>query len=249
MKHNENVCILLACFLLLVSCQAQLTEIEPEPTLDIITLAVQPELTHWLPKVAQCADALPNFAIITRITPQPEEVTSEADLVLRLGERTDEDPFVTVLGTEDLVVFGGQGVPVTVLSLESLQALFTGAVTHWDQLPEELSVASVLDETIQILSYPEGNALRSLFSETYLESQPIKDEAFIFSTNDALEALLDHHPTAIGYGLASNLTPGEKILAITGIDQNKTQQYVLAITENEPQNLLRQLLLCLQESQ
>ncbi len=51
-----------------------------------------------------------------------------------------------------------------------------------------------------------------------------------------------------GYTLASQVPTGFVPLSITGLEQDPTF-YVLAVTAAEPENGLRQLLLCLQDSQ
>jgi hypothetical protein len=247
MKHKKRAILFLIALIFLVSCQAPAPEDHLEPTLETFSLAIIPELTHWLPVVAQCANTLPNFAIITQITPQPGVHASDADLILRLGERTEADPYVTVLGYEEIVVVAGREVPVASLSLESLQAIFTGNLTEWGQIAEIETEETDEDQPIQVLSYPEGNPLRALFIETYLDKQPMLEDTSIFSTLDTLKNLLEMNPTAIGYLLASQVSSGMQTLAITDIDPQSTQHYVLAITAAEPQGALRQILLCVQD--
>ena len=248
MPLKKPVFIFLIFLLGLASCQSATPIDRTEPTLEVITLSITPELTHWLPEVTRCADDLPYFAIITQVTPQTADLTSDVDLILRLGERTDEDPFVTLLGYEELVVIAGEGVPVTSLSLESLQAIFTGTATHWSQIAGDGKAQIDSNQPVQVLSYPDGNILRPLFSDTYLESQPITADVMVFSTLDYLEALLDEYPYAVGYLLRSQVPDKLDTVEIENVEPPEIQHYVLAISMQEPQGKLRQLILCLQSS-
>ena len=248
MHHKNRVFIFLLFLLGLAACQSASPIDRTEPTLEVISLSITPELTHWLPEVARCAGDLPNFAIITEVTPQTTELTSDPDLILRLGERRDGDAFVTLLGYEELVVIAGNDVPVTTLSLDNLQAIFTGTVTHWSQIAGEGVAQIDLNQPVQVLSYPDGNILRALFSDTYLESQTIAGDVIIFSTLDYLKTLLEKHPYAVGYLLKSQVYDNLETIDIEDLQSPEIQHYILAISSQEPQGKLRQLLLCLQSS-
>ena len=69
----------------------------------------------------------------------------------------------------------------------------------------------------------------------------------IFSTADALTALLQENPTAITYTLAGQIPPTAQVLPITGLDSGASQLYIIAISQSEPEGTARFLLLCLQD--
>lgn len=215
----------------------------------IITLKVTPALTHWLPAIAACANPIDDFGIVTQIVPPEDLNLDEADLVLRMGEQHEDDPFSAVMGSEKLVVVAGKEVPLTSLSISTLQAIYTGLLFNWTEVPEINSGAFESTQPIQPLTFPEGYELRHLFTAAYLNANDIYRDALVFSTSDTLKTYLTAHPFSIAYLLESQVPDGFRILNITGFTPSSTQALVLAVTDQEPEGKLRQLLLCLQDSQ
>jgi len=215
--------------------------------MEIIQIQVSPASAHWMGAVAQCSDQIPNLGIYRKILPIDELDLSSSDLILRLGARQELDPFVTLLGTEEIVLVAGQDVPVDALSLETVHAIFTSMITQWDQVPEAQAVMDK-SQPIRTLSYPSGHELRRLFETSILNSASIVSNPIAFSTITTLENLLIEHPFAIGYALKGQVPEGVHILNITSDTPQPVLQYVLAITPQEPTGLLRELLLCLQNA-
>lgn len=240
--------IALISLLLLAACQAQFDPATETPTLEIINLQVTPAAAHWMDAVAECSQQIPNLGIYRQILPVSELDLGTADLILRLGEPRETDPFVTVLGTEEIVLVVGEDVPVSSLSLESVQAIFTGMYTNWEQVPESQKTNMEGNQSIRTLSYPPGHELRILFETAFLGSEPIASDPIVHFTNETLENLLKENPTAIGYALKSQTPRGLRTLSIASDNLQPGLQYVLGITPQEPEGCLRQLLLCLQNA-
>ncbi len=218
------------------------------PPFEIIEMQITPALEHWLPAVASCADGLPNFGVYTQVLARNQLELQEADLILRLGQRMDSDPHAAIMGYENLVVFTGDIVPVDTISLVSLQSIFTGEITNWEDVPEVIQDGLVINQEILTLAYPKNHELRVLFMRIFLDEQTIQSFPQIFSTINALEIILAENPYAIGFGLQSQLPDNGKLLEITDENVLPIQQYVLAITAQEPEGNLEQLLLCLQSN-
>jgi len=213
---------------------------------EIITLQTTPSLEHWLTEVADCANGISDFAIVTQILPTAELDPNLADLTLRLGDRRESDPFVTLMGVEHIIILAGREVPVGSLSLEGLQRVFAGEIRNWNQVPEVVEAGLEINQFTPTLSYPAGHELRLLFQSAYLENRAIAGEALIFSTEAALEANLESNPYALAYTLESLAPEGVKSLTVTDFTAARSQHKVLALTPEEPTGKLRQLLLCLQ---
>jgi hypothetical protein len=215
--------------------------------IEIITLQTTPSLEHWLPEVAACAGGIPDFAVVTHIKPLGELDLEQADLVLRLGDRLDSDPFVAVLGLERTILLAGTDVPVNALSLESLQGIFTGEIRNWSEVPEVKEAGLAINQPIPTLSYPDGHELRLLFQQAYLDDAILGADTLVFSTEAYLQSLLEANPYAIAYTLESRKPPQTQTLIIREFEPARAQHKVLAITPEEPAGKLRQMLLCLQE--
>lgn len=213
---------------------------------EIIELQITPAVEHWLLRVAACAEGIPDFGIYTQILPRNEVSLDESDLILRLGERLESDPYVAVMGTEKIVVVAGEDVPVSSLSMESLQALYAGEINRWSDVPETEDGGAA---PITLMAYPEGHEIETLFTRAYLNDEPVAAAAQTFSTVDFLQKLLEMYPTAIGYLLESQVPEGMRTLVITDDQPIPSLQYLLAITAQEPQGRLKALLTCLQNAQ
>jgi len=249
MKYNIWRNSIIIFTLLLTACNGVVIEPSPEPTLELITLQITPELEHWLPRVSQCAYSIDNIGIYTEIRTQESLDIDQTDLVLKLGKRDEGDPFVSVMGYEELVLVGGSETTIDTISIDSLQRIFRGEITNWGDLPEVINQGIEINQPIQTLAYPEGHILQQLFSLAYLNSEPVQTEPILYSTAEGLSEKLREYPYGIAFLLKSHTNNDLKIIAITDMGIDATQQYVLAVTKTEPQGGLKQLLLCLQNMQ
>jgi len=139
-------------------------------------------------------------------------------------------------------------VPLRSLSIENLRAIFTGSIENLNDISDNSTGSTEEDQPIQILTYPQGHHLRLLFSQTYLDSQDIDPDAQLLSTSDSVIDHIQSNPYAIAYILKSQVPAGINLLEVTDLDPLAAQYNVLAVTQIFPQGDLRQLLLCLQNS-
>ena len=248
MRKRYIILLLILFSVLLSSCEQEETVSTPEPTLEIINLQILPELEPLTPKISQCANSIEGLGIYTEIVVHNEIDLDKADLVLRLGQRQENDPYVAVMGYEELVLIRGNEVPVSSLSIESIIAIYSGEITNWGDVPELKEQEIDINQPLQTLSYPEGNIVRELFSRSFLKNKPIESDPIIYSTPGGLDRKLKENPYGIAYLLRNQLTDQPDILTITDFDPELAQQLILAITNREPEGKLKQLLLCLQDS-
>ncbi len=247
MNRFARILLGLALLAVMAACADAPPVPAPTPTPEVVDLHITPAVAHWLTDVAACAEGIPGFGVYTEVLPRADLSNEQSDLVLRLGERLAGDPFVSVVGLEDIVLAAGRDVPVDALSLESLQAIYAGEITAWADVPEykgDESAGSI--QAITTLTYPLGHEIELLFRRAYLEDGPIAARSQTFSTIPYLADLLDAHPHALGYLLASQATEGMRVLPVTADREIASEQWVLAVTSSEPEGKLKQLLLCLQ---
>ena len=237
--------------LILFGVMAACAEPPPEPiptsTPEVVDLQITPAVAHWLPAVAGCAEDIPGFGVYTQVLPRVELSVEHSDLILRLGERLEGDPFVSFVGLDDIVLVAGQDVPVDALSVESLQAIYAGEITIWAEVPEYNGDADSGVQPITTLSYPSGHEIELLFRRAYLDDEPVDANSQTFSTIPFLADLMDAHPYALGYLLASQVPEGMRVLPVIAEREIASEQWVLAVTSSEPEGKLKQLLLCLQD--
>ena len=249
MRYLRFTLILLLSVMILAACMPGIETPAERPDFEVITLQITPALAHWLPEVAACAGALDYFGVQTQVLPRIHLNLTDADLLLRLGPRMDTDPHVAVMGYEEIVVFTGEDVPLDSLSLESLRAIYTGKITRWEEVPEVIEQNLEINQRITTFAYPEEHEIRTLFESTFLDQQPIESNPQLYTTMPFLGSLLEEDPYAVGFGLLSQMPGGSQRLMITDENGFSGQQFVLAVTPEEPGGNLLQLLLCLQTAQ
>jgi hypothetical protein len=248
MKSRHFFWLAILFVLLLSGCAPAGSDGQESSEITVVSLQTTPGLAHWLPKAADCAAIVPDLGIYSEIVPHTALDPDQADLTLRLGERLETDPFISVLGSERLVIVAGADVPVESLSAESLRAIYDGKWETWSSVPEVTGLG--ISETFSViaLSYPKGDELEQLFSQIYLSNIPITSNPLRYSTVDRLRTLLEQNPSAIGFTLECQVPAGVRTLAVTDLE-GSPELLVLAITPVEPADGLRQLLLCLQDTQ
>jgi len=231
---------------LLASCTPESSIPNEGSELTIINLQVTPALIHWLSQAATCANSIPDFGVYTRVF-QPESLDlNDADLILRMGEPQEKDPHIAVMGIEELVIVVGNQVPLSSISLSSLRAIFNGRLKNWSEVPEIIDANIEIKQPIQPWSYPEGHELNIWFTDSILLIDDIAPNVKISSTVETLQNEFQKNPYGISYLLKSQMREGFQKLSITGINPPLIQYYVLVITNEEPSDRVKQLLLCLQ---
>ena len=141
----------------LISCTSGADLHATKADLEVIDLQIIPELQHWLPEIAACAESIPEFGITTHILPDNALALNSTDLIIRLGTRRESDPYVTVLGTEEIVIVIGANVPLSSINHNDLLNIYSGKMTDW---------GDETGSTIQTFSFPEGSTLQQIFVET-----------------------------------------------------------------------------------
>jgi hypothetical protein len=233
----------------MAGCAEEIPLAEEKPAPEVVALQVTPAVEHWLPLVAECAEGIPNFGVYTQVLPRSELSLAESDLILRLGERLESDPFVAIMGIEEIVIVAGEDVPVSSLSLEDLRAIYAGTKTLWGEVVDGGYGGSVMGQPITPLSFPAGHEVEILFKRAYLGDELIQVNPQEFMTVPFLENLLLRYPYAIGYLLKSQVPEEMRVIEIVSDEPVPNRQYVLAVTAQEPTGGVKQLLLCLQNSQ
>ena len=215
-----------------------------------IRVQITPALTHWLPKINSCATNLGDANLILDILPPANLDRQTADLIMRFGQRTEGDNFVSVLSNENLVLILHPDNPLIDISTYSLREIVIGVTTNWDQLQElQTSVASY-DLPIVLFSFGENNDLYAVLTEALMVTDPFNQLAIYVPSWEVMRQSVADTPGAIGYLLQSQADAQVKVLDMLAHSDLaiSLEQPVLAITQSESQGSLRQLLLCLQNS-
>ncbi len=222
-----------------------------ENELDIIRCQITPGLKHWLPKIQTCMNtSTVNSGLTVDLLPESDLTLDEADLVIELGPKETDDPFISVIGEETLIILLGADVPIQTISQSELTQIFTGQYQTWGELAAIPADSSAAVQPIQVFSYPPGHELRQTFTDRIMNGSTITESAQMVNTVEAWTASIENAPFGISYGLESQITSSRiQTLAIEDDDPAGRQLLVLAVTPKEPSGSLKSLLLCLQDTQ
>ena len=217
----------------------------PQP----ILAAYRPAVQTLLPELAACAANYPAIALYTQpdVRPLPE---IKADLILYLGDDglSESTYTATLLGYETLVVIVNANNPLTSLTRQELQAIYTGETNTWQAGDQETE--------IQAWTYATQEGARHTFENAVLGSTTLTNRVFLAASPQAMLEAIASEANAIGYLPGSWLLPGapaptEGVHAIR-LDEtiaNQLRLPVLALTPSAPQGMLQAVLLCLQEAE
>jgi hypothetical protein len=220
----------------------------PPPTLQAINLYYPASLQPWAEMLSSCAAANPQTAVyFAQITNPPSEFPTDT-LVLSLGQPIQPIAgyYLDQLGWEQVVVIVNQANPITQLSTDQLKEIFSGQMETWKEGAQQ---------TIQIWVLPDSEPTRQIFDSALQLIQPLAANAMLAPNPEAMMTAISKDPGAIGYlpqsFLNSNGLFNSEKVKLVNLDtpiKGNLHQPVIAITRTEPAGALRDLVVCLQNT-
>jgi len=217
----------------------------PAPTPEAIGVIYSVALQPWADKVAYCASNNPLIALYFTHSDTLDTNLVDNDIFLELGETSQDvqESKLFQVGWEQIVVVVNKDNQLSQLS-DDLKSIFTGQVSKWD---------NASNQPIQIWVMPEGDPTRTIFDNAVMGTQPISSEAMLAPDPAAMLEAISGNIDSIGYLPRSFLNVRDsafaskvKILQLDTSLEAELHQPVIAITKNDPEGLLRNLLVCLQ---
>ncbi len=144
---------------------------------------------------------------------------------------------VTPLALTSLHIIAHPQIPIDVLSLQQLHAVFTGAITDWADLGGSSG-------RIKVASREEGAAARALFEALALDGAPPSPGALVLAGDDLMLEYVAGEIGAIGYAWHALAGAEVKLLAVA--DEGGFSVPVYAFTFAEPDGRLRDWLAWMQ---
>lgn len=148
-----------------------------------------------------------------------------ADIVLRVGEPKILSSFAYQIDSEEILVVTHRQSPLNNMNVDEVRALFAGQG----------------DPSLQVWVYASDADVQQVFDQLVMEGRAVMSSASIAATPEQMVALLVNAPNTVGI-LPKHWKMGDSrfIYTISNIP-------VLAITQNEPQGTIRELIACLQK--
>jgi hypothetical protein len=221
----------------------------PAPTPHAIHVTYPSALKPWADKLADCASGNPQVALYFSQLPQKEPDIFSDEISLELGEpsQVDETYSFWQVGNEQVIVVVNTSNPLSELSTDEIRSVFLGQTPYWD---------GATNKAVQVWVLTPDDPARMVFEHAVLQSQSITSYAMLAPDPAAMLEAISRDAEAIGYLPNSFLITADpsmsdkvkniQLEAQLEIDMTRP---VVAVTQAEPQGLVRELLVCLQSSQ
>lgn len=258
--------IILAAIILqaTIACQPEIATAPATPTAIKVQYSVG--LQSWVKELNACAQTLPNAGLITTEVPASQIQLNQVDFALRFGSAdltenatdhsktlqttasTQPANFSVVLGEDEIVLVTNANVSPFVLTPQIVAEIYSGKITDWaDLFGSQATVQPTpTSQPIQVWTYPEGDDLRQVFDAAFLPNSGEANHIYLAPDQSAMLEALQKDSHAIGFMLKSQVPASLQIISLTGEPKVSLTQPILAISQLEPQDLVRQMIVCLQ---
>ena len=189
----------------------------PPATLQVVTVYSTSAAQPWLPPLYDCAGV---SSVISRM-----DDPSAADIVLRVGEPGILTSFAYQIDTEDILIVTHRQSPLQSMALEEVRALFAGQG----------------DTSVQVWVYASGEDVQAVFDQFVMEGRAVTSSARLAANPQQLSDALMSESKAVGI-LPQHWKLGDarELFTVAAVP-------VLAITQNEPDGIIKELIACLQK--
>lgn len=188
----------------------------PQPAHQVVTVYSTAAATPWLNDIYTCAES---FAVISRV-----DDPSAADIILRVGEPNFLTSPAYQIDEEEILIVTHRQSPVQNLTLDEAQNLFAG----------------LGDPSVQVWVYASGEDMADVFDQFVMEGRSVSSSSNVAVTPQQMSDVLNGESTAIGI-LPRHWKAGD-VREVYSV----AMAPVLAITQNEPQGAINQIIGCLQ---
>jgi hypothetical protein len=173
----------------------------------------------WLSELYDCA-AGQGSVILSRV-----DDPNSAEIVLRIGEPEFLSSFAYQIDEEEILIVTHRQSPIQNLTLEEARALFSG----------------LGDPFMEVWVYASGEDIQRVFDQFVMEGRSVTSSATIAATPQQMSDTLVSEPNTVGI-LPRHWKVGDarEVFSVATVP-------VLALTQNEPQGVIKELIACLQK--
>jgi hypothetical protein len=188
----------------------------PQTTPQVVTVYSTSAAQPWLDPLYACAESI---AVISRV-----DDSFTADIVLRVGEPEFLASPAYQIGTEEILIITHRQSPIQNLDLEEAQALFAGQG----------------DSAAQMWVYASDEDVQEVFDQFVMKGRIITASARLAANPQNMSDRLVNESNAVGI-LPRHWKAGDvrEVFSVATVP-------VLAMTQSEPQGLIKNLIACMQ---
>lgn len=190
----------------------------PLATPQVVTVYSSSAAEPWLSTLYTCAAE--GSSVLERV-----DDPAAAQIALRVGEPAVLSSFAYQIDTEEILIVTHRQSPVQNLNLEGARALFSG----------------LGDPTMQVLVYASDADVQQVFDQLVMEGRVVSPSARLAVNPQQMSDTLVNEANTVGI-LPRHWKAGDsrEVFSAGTVP-------VLAVTPNEPQGLVKELLTCLQK--
>jgi hypothetical protein len=190
----------------------------PPPTPQVVTVSSSSFTQTWLTELYDCAGEI---SATIRLSDSP----SVADIRLQLGEPEFLSSFAYQIDEEEILIVTNRVSPIQNLTLDEAQALFMG----------------LGDPTVQVWVYASEAEGQKVFDQFVMEGRSVTSSARVAVNPQQMSDTLVSESNAVGI-LPRHWKAGDvrDVYSVAKVP-------VLALTQTEPQGVVKSLLACLQK--
>lgn len=230
---------------LLATCSAPLSQ-APELERPIIKVQISPLATHLLDELNSCAEKQGTIKLSVHTIPAHKMNPADYDLTIHLGINKTSDQFVSVLGYEEIILITHPDNPLVRISEEDIKQVFIGEFASWQEI-QGASTVTNFDHPVSVFSYSPNDELHQWLIQDLLQIEKGQLRVQFVGSQEKIIEQVNNTPGAIGYILKSQADNQVNTVSLDPKDDLNLTIPVLSITNEDPQNELFSLLLCLQE--
>jgi hypothetical protein len=189
----------------------------PSATPQVVTVYSTSAAQPWLEPLYMCAESK---AVISRV-----DNPSSADIFLRVGEPEFLTSFAYQIDTEEILIVTHRQSPVQNLTLEGVRALFAGQG----------------DLSVQVWVYASGEDVQEVFDQVVMSGRSETPSARLAVNPQQMSDTLVNESNTVGI-LPRRWKVGDvrEVFTVANVP-------VLAMTNSEPQGVVKELIGCLQK--
>jgi hypothetical protein len=189
----------------------------PAVMLQVVTVYASSAVEPWLHELYDCAGT---SAVLSRVADP-----ASAEIALRVGEPSPLSSFAYQIDSEDVLIVTQRQSPIQNLTLEEAQALFAGQG----------------DPAVQVWVYASGEDVQQVFDQYVMEGKGVASTARVAVNPQQMSDVLVNQTNTVGI-LPRHWKAGDsrEVLVVATVP-------VLALTQNQPGGMIKELIGCLQK--
>jgi undecaprenyl-diphosphatase len=222
----------------------------------VLQVAYTPSMEALGSTLTSCANAQNGFSMVVRESPAASLLSTQADVMIRLGAPAALSLPSFTLGSEKLTFVVNSENPLHSLTLEQLSQIMSGRITRWDAFqqscPECFSgdlPESLKGTPIALNFYSEAEDIQTALEARLAPGTlPARSQALLIPDPIAMIEAVSSSPSAIGFVPGRAFSNKVKDITISEADPQNFTLPILAITSTQPTDTTRAFLNCLQNS-